>query len=382
MGIIKAFTDSLGGTLGDQWKDIITAGDFDEKTLVSPGVLKSTNNGRGVNFSGSQGVITNGSRILVPENTVAYIFSQSGIEDIITEPGEFIYKNGEDSVFNGDSVSKSIFGQVSSRIGYGGIAPVEKIIAFVNLREIRNINFGTRGPQVYNDIFYGCDLEIFAYGAFTIKVTDATKLIKNFLPANTQYYTFHDKDARAQIVSDFLQSFTVALNSLSKDYRISHVPSKSNELAQRITSDKHNAGTWAERFGFEVVKVSIENIEMSQESRELVNQFNANKMNLKAYEDVSQQASNISAQQKIAKGVQNNGFGDMGGMIFGMNMAQSVGLNAEQQSTQTQHVETQSKQTLSIDEQIESLKKLKELVDIGVLTPEEFDIKKKEIMGI
>ena len=39
-------------------------------------------------------------------------------------------------------------------------------------------------------------------------------------------------------------------------------------------------------------------------------------MDLKAYEDISQKASNISAQQKIATGVQNNGFGDMGGMLF------------------------------------------------------------------
>lgn len=52
-------------------------------------------------------------------------------------------------------------------------------------------------------------------------------------------------------------------------------------------------------------------------------------MNLKAYEDVSQKASNISAQKKIATGVQNNG-----------------------------------------------------LVDMGVLTQDEFDKKKREIMGL
>ncbi len=37
---------------------------------------------------------------------------------------------------------------------------------------------------------------------------------------------------------------------------------------------------------------------------------------------------------------------------------------------------------MSIDDQIESLKKLKELLDCGILTQEEFDIKKKRIMGI
>ena len=37
---------------------------------------------------------------------------------------------------------------------------------------------------------------------------------------------------------------------------------------------------------------------------------------------------------------------------------------------------------MSIDDQIEAIKKLKELLDCGILTQEEFDIKKKRIMGI
>lgn len=37
---------------------------------------------------------------------------------------------------------------------------------------------------------------------------------------------------------------------------------------------------------------------------------------------------------------------------------------------------------MSFDEQIEALKKLKELMDAGILTQEEFDAKKKEVMGL
>lgn len=144
MGIIRAFTGAIGGTFADQWKDIITAGVFDEHVVVSPGIRKATNNGRGTNMYGSDGVISNGSKIYVPENTAAFIFSQSGIEDIITEAGGYEYQNGQSSVFNGDSFGKSIFGQVRDRIGYGGISSDNKQIAFVNLREIRDIKFGTK----------------------------------------------------------------------------------------------------------------------------------------------------------------------------------------------------------------------------------------------
>ena len=49
MGILQAVSDSVKSSLADQWKDIYTAGHFDEHTVVAPGVLKNTNRGFGSN---------------------------------------------------------------------------------------------------------------------------------------------------------------------------------------------------------------------------------------------------------------------------------------------------------------------------------------------
>ena len=369
MGLIKVITDSIGGTFADQWKEIITVRAFDEHTAVSPGIVQESSNGRGVNTKGSVGVISNGSKIFIPENTAAFIFSQSGIEEIITEPGGYEYQNGESSVFNGDGLKKSLFDNVVNRVGFGGQSDQQKQICFVNLREIRDIKFGTRGPVMYNDLFYGTDLEVRAFGIFSIQITDAKQFIRNFLPANVTYYTFDSAQARSQIVTEFLQSFIVALNSLSTTYCISQLPSQAAVLAEQVSNDGQYAGTWKERFGFEIVKVAIANIEFSPESKELVKQFSSNKMNLKAYNDVSQKSSNIAAQQKIASGEEQHGLGDGAGMIFGMNMAQGLDEKA-------------MKVSLSLDEQIEALTKLKSLLDAGILSQEEFDRKKKEIMDL
>ena len=35
--IIKAFSGAIRGTFADQWKDILTAGQFDEHMVVAPG---------------------------------------------------------------------------------------------------------------------------------------------------------------------------------------------------------------------------------------------------------------------------------------------------------------------------------------------------------
>lgn len=373
MGLIKAFSGAISGTFADQWKDIVTADSFDEHTVMVPGILQRSNNGRGSNFYGSDGVLTNESKIFVPENTAAVIFNQAGIEEIITDAGGYQYDGGQESVFGGGGVVKSIFDQVKDRVAYGGQTSDQKYISFINLREIRDIKFGTKGALIYNDVYYKTDLEIRSFGSFSIRVTDAEKLIKNFIPSNTFYYSFDDIRVRNQILSEFIQSFTVALNSLSSNYRISVLPSKANEIAETVKSTDSNAGTWKERFGFEIVSVGIENIELTEQSKILVNQYSSNRMNLSAYDDITQNASNISAQQKIAEGVQEHGLGDSG-MFFGMNLA--TNLNPKNAS-----INEETQQSLPIEQQIELLKKLKELVDAEILTQEEFDVKKKEIMG-
>lgn len=222
----------------------------------------------------------------------------------------------------------------------------------------------------------------------SLKVTDPVRFVRNFVPATTVSYSFDDEGPRRQILSEFVQSFIVAINSLSNEYRISQLPGKANDIATCVRGDRANAGTWNDRFGFEVSSVGIESIEFTEQSRQLVQQFASNKMNVAAYEGVSQQAGNMAAQQRIAQGIQDNGFGD-GGMLLGMNMAQAINpmtaapvqapapAPAPEAAAPASHTAS-----MSVEEQVEAMKKMKELVDIGILSQEEFDAKKHEILGL
>lgn len=388
MGILDSAFDSVGGMLSDQWKDVVTAGPFDERTLVAPGVRKRSQNGRGANL-GSEDILSNGSIIFVPENTAAFVFSQAGIEQVITEPGGYEYRNGEATVFDErDRAEKGIgsilFDNAADRFGFSGMSSEEKRVAFVNLREMRGVRFGTRGPLAYNDLFYGTDLEVYAYGSITVQVTDPTLLLRNFVAPNTISCSLDDVSVRSQLVAEFLQSFITAVNALSSTYRISQLPAQATGIAQAIAGESANAGTWEERFGLRLVSVAIENIEFSDESRELVRQYAQNKMSVAAFEGVSQQAASIAAQQKIAEGVRDNGLGDGGGMLFGMNLAS--GLNPQNAApaapAPTAQPAVSAPASSSLEEQIESLKKLKELVDAGILTNEEFEAKKRQVLGL
>lgn len=388
MGILDAAFDAFSGTLADQWKDIVTVGEFDERTAVAPGVRKRSNEGYGYN-QGQSNILSNGSIIYVPENTAAFIFSQSGIENVITKPGGYEYRDGQLSVFDKQSrdesgIVKTLFNQTAQRIGFSGMSADDKRVSFVNLRELRGIKFGTRGPLAYNDLYYETDLEVYAYGLFSIKIVEPVAFVRNFLPANVGSYSFNDLESRSQLVAEFLHSFIVALNSLSTEYRISQLPSRAGKIADQIRSEGENAGTWKERFGIELCGVAIENIEFSDDSRKLVHSYSEKKMSVRAYEGVSAQAGNMAAQQMIAEGVRENGLGDGGNMLFGLGLAGSLNpQNASQATGATVPGQSSdAKLTPSVDDQVETLKKLKELVDMGILTPEEFAAKKKQLLGL
>lgn len=447
MGIIDAAFDSLGGVLSDQWKDVVTAGHFDEHTVVAPAVRCTSQNGRGAN-RGAEDILTNGSVIYVPEGTAAFVFSQSGIERVISQPGGYEYRDGEATVFDAKDraergLGKIILDQAAERVGFSGMSPQSKRVAFVNLREIRGIKFGTHGPLAYNDGFYGCDLEIYAYGTFSVQVVDPERLVRSFVPANATSYSLDNPKARGQLTSEFLQSFLTAINRLSASVRISQLPGESTRIADQVVADDKNAGTWEERFGLRLVSVGIEDVEFTDESRELVRGFSERKMGVRAYEGVSRQAADISAQQLIAEGVRENGLGDAGGMLFGMNLAsgldpRTAGVPAGAQvvpvaapipsaggaqaagetgaggvpaaggvqgaggvppagdqraadveptadGASAASASSTSPSTTdgpSFDQRVEMVKKLKELLDAGILTQEEFDAKKRDVLGL
>lgn len=389
MGILDAAFDAFSGTLADQWKDIVTVGEFDERTAVAPGVRKRNNEGYGYN-QGQSNILSNGSIIYVPENTAAFIFSQSGIENVITKPGGYEYRDGQLSVFDKQSrdesgIVKTLFNQTAQRIGFSGMSADDKRVSFVNLRELRGIKFGTRGPLAYNDLYYETDLEVYAYGLFSIKIVEPVAFVRNFLPANARSYSFNDLESRSQLVAEFLHSFIVALNSLSTEYRISQLPSQAGKIADQIRSEGENAGSWRQRFGIELCGVAIENIEFSDDSRELVHNYSEKKMSVRAYEGVSTRAGNMAAQQMIAEGVRENGLGDGGNMLFGLGLAGSLNPQNVSQATEAaapaKDVDARPAAP-SVDDQVETLKKLKELVDMGILTPEEFAAKKKQLLGL
>ena len=65
MGLIKAITGAVGGTLADQWKEYFYCEAMDAVVLVTKGQKRVS--GRSSNTKGSDNIISNGSGIAVAD---------------------------------------------------------------------------------------------------------------------------------------------------------------------------------------------------------------------------------------------------------------------------------------------------------------------------
>jgi len=122
MGFIKAFTGALSGTFADQWKDFYKPSSVSATTAFYPAVAQGQNAGIGENTKGSDCIISNGSKIIVPTGTALITMQDGAITGCITEPGGYIYSSNDPnskSVFAGDGLMASTIGQSWERFKFG-----------------------------------------------------------------------------------------------------------------------------------------------------------------------------------------------------------------------------------------------------------------------
>lgn len=270
MGIVKALAGAVGGSLADQWLEVIEAGDMDDQTVFAGGVKVR----KGSNTKGSDNVVSDGSVIHVYPNQFMLLTDGGKVIDYTAEPGYFTVKNfSMPSLFNGQfgEAIKESFG----RVRYGGQTPTAQKVFFINLQEIKGIKFGTHAPVNYFDQFYNAELFLRAHGTYSIKVTDPLLFYSEAIPKNASRVQV--EDINSQYLSEFLEAFQSAVNQMSADgIRVSYVASKGRELGQYMSGVLDEQ--WRAQRGMEIQSVGIASISYDEESQKLINMRNQGAM--------------------------------------------------------------------------------------------------------
>ena len=342
MGIIKAFFGAMGGSLADQWQEVIEADSMSDTTVFSKGVKVRPNDKRNSNKKGTEDIVSNGSIIHVYPNQFMILVDGGKIVDYTAEEGYYkVDHSSAPSLFNGQfgDMLKEGFG----RVRYGGVPSQKQKVYFINLQEIKGIKFGTPTPVNYFDNFYNSELFLRAHGTYSIKVTDPIKFYAEAIPRSAERVDI--KDINEQYLSEFLEALQAAINQMSVDnIRISQVVSKTRELSRYMANELDE--DWKNLRGFEVVSVGIASVSYDEESKKLINMRNQGAM----LGDAAVREGYV--QGAIARGMENAGSNSAGaaqafmGMGVGMGaagnfMASASATNAAQMQQQAAQREAQ-----------------------------------------
>ena len=400
MGFIKAFTGSLGGSFADQWKDFyVPMQNVPATAAIFPAVSQGTNNGRGPNIKGSANIITNGSKIVVPEGLALITLQDGAITGFITEPGGFIFTSDDinsKSMFAGDGIISSTITQSWERFKFGGQPGSQQLAFYVNLKEIPNNRFGTQSEIYWDDAYLGAQVGAVTRGTYTLKILDPILFVKNFVP--TQYlqadapifdFADMDNDAGSQLFNEVVSSLSAAFsnytNDPSKGNRITRIQGDQIGFAQSLSQAVEDGYRWKSDRGLEIVKVAIQAIEYDEDTKNLLS-------DVKKADALSGRRGNSFMQQSVARGFQaageNGGIGSMAFMGMGMNSVGGAmsGLQqpVEQPTNQTVQpkAEEPKQAEASNEDPFEKLAQLKKMLDAGLITQEDYDAAKQKILGV
>ena len=345
MGLISAALSAGGSVLSDQWRDYFYCESRPSDVLLTKAKKKQG--------KGNENIISNGSIVAVNEGQCMILVDQGQITEVCADTGEFVYDvSSEPSVFYGD-LSESIinsFKEFGKRVGFGGTAPKDQRVYFVNKKEILGNKYGTVNPVPFRvvdtNIGLDMDVSIKCHGEYSYKIIDPVLFYKNIC-GNVEG-SFSREKIESQLKSEHLTALQPAFAKISElGIRYSALPGHTTEIANalnEVLSDK-----WAGFYGITITSFGISSVTANEEDEKTIKELQRagalRNPNMAAATIASAQAQ---AMQDAAK---NTATGPM--MAFaGMNMAQQAGgLNAnqlfamgaqQQQAQQAQPVQNQA----------------------------------------
>ena len=196
MGILKVGAGAVKGVLEDTWREYFYCDSLEADVLMAKGSKRTSS--RSSNRKGSDNIITNGSVIAVNEGQCMIIVDQGKVVEICAEAGEFTYdQSTEPTIFEGDLKAnlKETLSTIGKRFTFGGEAPKDQRVYFVNLKELMGNKYGTPSPVPFRvvdtNIGLDMDISIRCFGEYSIRIIDPVLFYTNVCANFTSEFTLY-----------------------------------------------------------------------------------------------------------------------------------------------------------------------------------------------
>ena len=392
MGLIQAAIGAIGGTLADQWKDFYTVPDGLAPTAaLFAAVPQGQNAGRGSNTHGSEGVITNGSRIIIPEGYGLVLMQDGAITGFAAQAGAYEWNSeaqDSQSIFAGNDIVSSTLTTSWERFKFGGRPGTQQRAYFVTLKELPNNRFGTQSEIYWDDAYMNAQVGAVTRGTYTLKIVDPILFIKSFVPATYlepgRVFDFTDieNDAAAQLFNEVVASLAPAFSMYTNDPakgRITKIQQDSDGFARSLSAAVEENYQWRAERGLAIVATAIISIEYDEMTRELLR-------NVQRADALSGGRGNSNLQASVAAGFEAAGENAGPGGLIGMGMAAgTTGIGALQQPVQAPAPQAPAAPAATqapAEDPVAKLAKFKEMLDAGLITQADYDAAKAKALGL
>ena len=273
MGLIKATVDTIENN-DEQWKEVIRCEEMTNDILM---VKRKTQNG----------IIDNGTTIVVKPGQCVAVLKNGKVVDATAEPGTFLYDDSVMPTFKKGKFDKD-FRKMWEELSKGNCDTQDECILYFNLNEIVDNKFNTSSPielKNSNQNLTNC------YGKYSLKISNPAVLMNKISGKSNVY---RKGRVTENIKPDISNVFKSVLGELDNKQQINELSNKENKIRQ-IMQEKVLDDSIREK-GFKVVSFDIEKASFSS---------NQNSSSKKIFEPISI-INGTETSQKINKDITKN----------------------------------------------------------------------------
>lgn len=252
---------------------------------------------------------------------------------------------------------------------FGGTSPFQAQVYFVSMKKFIDLKWGTKSPINFKDseLTY---VQLRASGKFSIRIKDPRQFMMEIVSTQGLYTTNE--------IEDYLRDAIVSRLNSVMGKNLKTVFELGQFYQQIETGVKAEVADFFNAMGIELTDLIIVGIVPPEEVQEKINERSSMSAvgNLDAYMKFKTAGAIEKAAENESGGLAGAGVGLGAGMTMANIMGQQM-QNQQQQGNQQQ----QPVQKMSADEIMGAIEKLGKMKETGLLTQEEFDAKKKELLA-
>ena len=286
-----------------------------------------------------------GSQLTVRESQDAVFFRDGKSLDVFTA-GRHVLK----------TQNVPVVGKWVTSFGYGENSPFRAEVLFVGKQLFPNFKWGTKEPILFKDTELQM-VRLRSYGSFSIQVQDSL-LFVNKIAGTMGLYT-------TEVISDYLRGiiiskFNVVLARMLKT--VFDLPASMDDLNLVMRTELIAD---FEGLGLKMHDFYIQSISLPDEVQKMID----TRTGMNAVGNLDQYMK-LKIADSLGDAAKNNSAAGTG-----LGLGAGIGMGMALPGMIQQRINPQNSESVS-----DKLKNLKELLDMGALTQDEFDTKKKELL--